>query len=152
MASIAGLERDLVGQFILGCHEELGGDFLPRLDGAGAARERMLRIAGIGLHEGEGDGDVARGGIRRVDAVRGESEGDRGPIVDVDRLRQVKSDTEVRQPQRDSDRSALSAAIDELAAPVPSLPVTDIAAITGAWIIGRMYGCHRERLRGARSP
>lgn len=31
VASIAGLERDLVGQFILGCHEELGGYFLPRL-------------------------------------------------------------------------------------------------------------------------
>jgi len=31
MASIAGLERDLVGQFVLGCHESLGAYFLPRL-------------------------------------------------------------------------------------------------------------------------
>ncbi len=30
-ASIAGLERDLVGQFVLGCHESLGAYFLPRL-------------------------------------------------------------------------------------------------------------------------
>ena len=28
-ASIAGLERDLVGQFVLGCHESLGAYFLP---------------------------------------------------------------------------------------------------------------------------
>lgn len=31
VASIAGLERDLVGQFVLGCHESLGAYFLPRL-------------------------------------------------------------------------------------------------------------------------
>jgi molybdate transport repressor ModE-like protein len=30
-ASIAGLERDLVGHFVLGCHESLGAYFLPRL-------------------------------------------------------------------------------------------------------------------------
>jgi molybdate transport repressor ModE-like protein len=30
-AAIAGLERDLVGQFVLGCHESLGAYFLPRL-------------------------------------------------------------------------------------------------------------------------
>ena len=30
-AAIAGLERDLVGHFVLGCHESLGAYFLPRL-------------------------------------------------------------------------------------------------------------------------
>lgn len=30
-AAIAGLERDLVGRFVLGCHESLGAYFLPRL-------------------------------------------------------------------------------------------------------------------------
>ncbi len=30
-ASIAGLERDLVGHFVFGCHESLGAYFLPRL-------------------------------------------------------------------------------------------------------------------------
>ncbi len=30
-AAIAGLERELVGHFVLGCHESLGAYFLPRL-------------------------------------------------------------------------------------------------------------------------
>lgn len=30
-AAVAGLERDLVGSFVLGCHESLGAYFLPRL-------------------------------------------------------------------------------------------------------------------------